>query len=68
MKLSTKEKAKKIRAYKEGITEGQTSPGFYISRVGRKYVYILNTWSANEPMDKIEINKYFDFIPDEWQK
>jgi len=35
---------KKIIARLSAIPERQVSPGVYVSKVGRKYVHLLNTW------------------------
>jgi hypothetical protein len=59
--MTTKEKAIAIKEKYDGIPNKEISTGVYLQNIGRKYVYILNTWSKTT-INKQLIEDFYETI------
>jgi hypothetical protein len=57
--MTTAEKAQAIKEKYNSVPEKQVATGIYLKSVGRRYVYLLNTWNVTS-IDKVEIDGFYD--------
>lgn len=54
-----KEMRKKIKEHLAGIPEKQIQTGCYVTKIGTKFVHIINTWGTTT-IEKIKLENFYN--------